>query len=871
MMENSWLNPRWPALTHYDQDHIARIAMPLGGIGTGTVSLGGRGNLKDWEIVNRPAKGFTPIAHRTNYCAPFFALSVKEAGGKRTTRALEGALQPPFDDDFFGAGAPNHGLPRFQDCSFHAAYPMGQVLLRDPAVPVDVRIEAFNPLIPGDADRSGIPAAFLRYVIKNTGTQPVEATVCGSLINFIGTDGRGGKASKNRNEYRREGPVRGLWMTSDGVDPDAEQFGTMAFVTQAEETVTHRESWAPLSWGNALLDFWDDLHEDGRLDAPNLDVPRDKGGPVPNLEMPIASLAVTVDVAPGEEKAVPFLIAWHFPNRMTWSPDSQGSADEACCGSGEASCKGDPRRIGNYYCTQYRDAWDVAVRAAAEWDGLEGKTLRFVNALCESDLPSHVKEAALYNLSTLRSQTCFRTEDGFFYGFEGCSDHEGCCMGSCTHVWNYEQATAFLFGDLARGMREIEFMHAVDEQGLMSFRTHLPLHRAQEWGKAAADGQMGCLLKLYRDWKLSGDQELLRRLWPNARRAMEFCWIEGGWDADQDGVMEGCQHNTLDVEYFGPNPLMGSWYLGALRAAEEMAEYLGEDEFASKCRDLFRRGSDWMDDRLFNGEYYEQEVIPPADLPVSAEGLRWNEILDPTDPPHQIGSGCLVDQLAGQYFAHICGLGYLLREDHVKTTLRSIMKYNFKDTLRDHFNHLRTYALNDEAGLVICSYPRGERPKQPTPYYNEFMTGFEYTAAVHMLFEGHQEDGLRCIAAIRDRYDGRKRNPFNEIECGYHYARAMASWSAVVALSGFWWSGVDHTMTFGDNDGTHFWANGYAWGSCEQRRTSDAVEMTLTVLHGTLRLKRVIVTGRGEVILDPEVNLSEDESITLRVPTADAD
>jgi hypothetical protein len=218
----------------------------------------------------------------------------------------------------------------------------------------------------------------------------------------------------------------------------------------------------------------------------------------------------------------------------------------------------------------------------------------------------------LFNLSTLRTQTCFRTPDGYLYGWEGCGDQDGCCFGSCTHVWNYEQATPFLFGDLARGMREIEFGHATEQNGKMSFRVNLPL-AFPSTNIAAADGQMGCIMKLYREWKLCGDDEWLRKLWPQARKALEFCWIEGGWDADRDGVMEGCQHNTMDVEYYGPNPQMQSWYLGALRASEEMARHLTENDFAATCRDLFERGSAWTDEHLFNGEYYGHEIRPPHD------------------------------------------------------------------------------------------------------------------------------------------------------------------------------------------------------------------------------------------------------------------
>ena len=292
-------------------------------------------------------------------------------------------------------------------------------------------------------------------------------------------------------------------------------------------------------------------------------------------------------------------------------------------------------------------------------------------AFCASDLPEVVKEAALFNLSTLRTQTCFRTEDGRFYGFEGCGNRGGCCHGSCTHVWNYEQATAFLFGGLARMMREVEFAQATDDEGLMSFRVNLPLERAKEFRKAAADGQMGCIMKMYRDWQLSGDDEMLKTLWPHVKKAVEFCWIPGGWDADKDGVMEGCQHNTMDVEYYGPNPQMGIWYLGALRAAEEMARQVGDNEFAATCRDLFERGSKWIDANLFNGEYYEHQIRPPKDeSQIAASLLVGMGAKDPTKPDYQLGAGCLVDQLVGQYMAHVCGLGYLVDREHVRTTLR---------------------------------------------------------------------------------------------------------------------------------------------------------------------------------------------------------
>ena len=315
---------------------------------------------------------------------------------------------------------------------------------------------------------------------------------------------------------------------------------------------------------------------------------------------------------------------------------------------------------------------------------------------------------------------------------------------------------------------------------------------------------------------------LLDALWPAAKRALEFCWVPGGWDADRDGVMEGCQHNTMDVEYYGPNPQMAGWYLGALRAVEEMARHKGDTEFAATCRDLFTRGSRWVDAHLFNGDYYEHQVVPIPDVAAIYPGLRQRSgATDLTDPDFQLGAGCLVDQMVGQYMAHVCGLGYLLDAGHVQTTLQSILRYNFRSDLHGHFNHLRTFALGGEAALLMATYPKGRRPRRPFPYYNEVMTGYEHVAAVGMLYEGQTEAGLKVIQAVRDRYDGRKRSPFNEAECGHHYIRAMASWAAVLALTGFHYDGITREMHFhrAERACRWFWSNGTAWGTCEQRPT----------------------------------------------------
>jgi uncharacterized protein (DUF608 family) len=812
--DESWRSADWPVLKTYRGRQLDRFAMPLGGIGTGTVSLGGRGDLRDWEVVNRPAKGFVPRQ-------AFFAIRAAGAGVAPFARCLEGPLTSGYEG-WSGAPTPHAGLPRFTTATAHAAYPLAQVVLTEAGLPIDVRLEAWNPLVPTDAGRSGLPVAMLRVVVRNTADTPLEISVAGVLENFIGRDGAKGESIDNVNEFVDSDTLSGVLLRSDGVPTEAEQWGTMALTTATGDgvTVTRRRDWTDTNWNGPLLDFWDDFLADGDLD--------DRG---PNGRLtPIATLCSKRTVEPGEEAVFPFQLTWHFPNRQNWE-------------HGLTSADAVPQQtIGNWYTTQDADAWAVAQRVAAQTDSLETDTVDFVAGFCASPLPEVVKEAALFNVSTLRSQTVFRTPDGKMFGWEGCQDHSGSCHGSCTHVWNYEQATAYLFGGLARSMRDVEFLHATDANGLMSFRANLPLDYATTWGLAAADGQMGCLMKLYRDWKLSGDDDWLRQLWPSAKQNLAFCWIPGGWDADRDGVMEGCQHNTMDVEYYGPNPQMQYWYLGALRAMEELARHLGEDDYANDLHDLFERGSQWISANLFNGEYYEHQVWPPTGE--IASGLRHPSMgaLNLADPELQLGAGCLVDQLVGQYMAEVTGLGALGPEDETRTTLASIKRHNFLPSMAGHFNHMRSYALGpDEAATLMCSYPRGNRPERPFPYFTEVMTGFEYTLAVHMLYAGMVDDGLELIQAIRDRYDGERRSPFNEAECGHHYARAMASWAAVLALTGFDYQASSGAMKIDLVDGAAptFWSTGDAWGTMAM----NGERVDVVVRQGSLNLLSVAVSG----------------------------
>jgi len=840
------LSEKITTLKEYDKDHLLRIALPMGGIGTGTVSLGGSGELRDWEVMNVPAKGYSTVTKGND--APFFAIYTKKRNESADSKALLGPIHFADYQHYEGRSVDHHGLPRFRDASFESTYPFGIVNLSDSTMPVKVRVIGYNPLIPGDADASGIPVAILKYEVENMTGEELEVSVSGNIRNFIGKDGSKHKsdwkgdfiplgAEENKNEYRSTDKIQGIYMYSEKVDKEDAAWGTFALSTPADKEgkITYRTSTAQNSWSNGILDFWDDFSADGLLSEKEVQIDDD----------PMASLAVYKTLKAGETTSFTFYLTWHFPNRYSWSNE----------------------KLRNYYTTQYDDAWDVIEKEADRFPELTEKTLTFVNALLTSSYPDVVKEAALFNLSTLRSQTVFRTEDGKMFGWEGVMDRKGSCFGSCTHVWNYEQATAFLFNNLAKTMREVEFGYALRENGHMGFRTRLPLDKsASGIDLAAADGQMGTIMKFYRDWQLSGDDDFLNQYWPQVKAALAFAWVENGWDADVDGVMEGVQHNTMDVEYFGPNPQMQIWYLGALKAAEKMAIYMNDLSFAKKCGKLYRNGSEWTDKNLFNGEYYVHKIRTPESKDEIAEGLvglgRLKN-LDLNDPDYQLSTGCLVDQLVGQYMAHVTGLGYLVKKENVETALGSIRKYNKRESMFEHFNNMRSYAMGDEKALLMASWPHGGRPKIPFPYWSEVMTGFEYTAAIGMLYEGMEEEGLGTIQNIRDRYDGQRRNPFDEAECGHHYARAMASWAGILAESGFLYSGVNKSVKFTDKPGEYFWSNGNAWGICSVVKDGDDYSVNLNVLHGNVALDAFQLGAYKPLIFKNTRTIHEGENLEI--------
>jgi non-lysosomal glucosylceramidase len=795
---------------------LREVAFPLGGIGTGTVSLGGRGELRDWEIFNRPSKG-SVLPHT------FFALRAAEAGRAPVSRVLERRFLPPYGGQYGLPAWRSSGMPRLAEAAFEGAYPLARVAFADDALPVRLGLTAFNPMIPHEADDSGLPVAYFLWRLTNTAARPVDATLALSLLNAVGYDAqspflRGRRLplfGGNLNTWRDEAGLRGIAMTRVGGDAAAPGAGSLAIATTWPET-TYTVHWERSGWfSDELESFWRDLEEDGRLrDDPTSD-------PSPAGQTDVGSLGLVARLDPGEEVELPFVLGWHFPNLVNY-----WNGNQPVLGA----------RVGNYYTTRFADAWDAARYAAEHRERLEAGTRLFQETLFASTLPEPVLDAVSSQMSILRTTTCLRTQDGRFHAFEGCRDDSGCCPMDCTHVWNYEQTLAHLYPALERSMRLTDFEHNLRTTGLMASRTLLPLTDGLLQETQAADGQMGCVLKLYREWRLSGDDAFLRRLWPLARRALEYAWRT--WDPERTGVMSGEQHTTYDVELYGPNTFVGALYLGALKAAAAMARHLGEGERAAEYDRVYARGRDRIEAELWNGEYYQQRVVWPQ--PSSVPPTRPAQAIYPGDEVarYQYGRGCLADHLLGQWFSHVVGLGHLLPEEHVRSAVAAIYRHNWRSTLGEHRSCQRTYALDDEAGLLVCTWPNGGRPRYPLPYGDECWTGTEYQVAAHLIYEGLVDEGLAIVAGVRARHDGARRNPWDEVECGHHYARALSSWSLLLAFSGYQYSAPDRFLGFrprSDGDFACFFSTGECWGLYRRHGNGAAIE----VRHGTLALRAV--------------------------------
>ena len=759
----------------YSGAGLQHLGMPVSGLCSGHLYLGGDGKLWLWDLFNifryttdveykDPLKPSSPLDQG-------FALRITGETGAARIWALD--------------------AKGFSGVTFRGEYPIGRVAYRDPACPVQADLEAFSPFAPLDTDDSSLPATVMRFTLRNPGSQKLEVELGGWLENKSAIE----TAMVTADGVRKNRVARhdGLLLVEGGAE--AGRFdglldiGTMSLALLGA---------GPADRASARVTF---AETPARVFEPGgpatAEIPFDVWHPADRLT---GAIVHALTLAPGQEATVTFAITWHFPNLKVRKMHHAS---------------------GRYYANRFKSAEDVAVFLAAQHERLGARTRLWRDTWYDSTLPYWLLDRTMANASTLATSTAYRFSNGRFYGWEGV----GNCTGTCTHVWSYEQTMGRLFPELDRALLEqASFNRAValHADGQINTRDESP--------SVAVDGQAGTILRAYRRHQMSADDAFLRKNWPNIRLAVEWLMAQ---DADADGILDRNQSNTLDAEWYGKIAWLSGLYLAALRAAEEMATDMGDNDFAGACRARIAPGRENLVRQLWNGRFFIQTVDPAHAQVVGSYG------------------GCEIDQVLGQSWAFQVGLGRIFPEKETRTALGSLWRYNFAPDVgpyRAAHPAGRWYAMPGEAGLLMCTHPDGDNREfkdhlsvWTAGYLNECMNGFEHQVAGHMIWEGMVLEGLAIERALHDRYDGAKRNPWNEIECGNHYARSMASYGVFLAACGFEYHGPKGTIGFAprlqpENFRSAFVA-AEGWGSFAQTIGPGGQTAGLELKSGRLRLK----------------------------------
>jgi uncharacterized protein (DUF608 family) len=800
----------------YSGKNLDRIAFPIGGIGAGMFCMEGTGAISHLSVNSRPEMFNEPFA--------FAAISVK--GFENGAKVLEAPV-PTWK--LFGSGGTgnggsgkNYGLPRFENGKFLPRFPFATLELEDKDIPLQVEITGWSPFIPTDEDNSSLPAGAMEYHFKNNSSNPVEAVFSWNARNFI--DEKNGRIIGARNGFTL---VNNENENSPGT-------GFTVFVDDNNAVVDH--CWFRGGWFDALTILWKKIR--------NVEI---AGNPPVNEKAPGASVFVPFKLLPGEEKVITVNFCWYLPNStLAVGKINKVSQQAACCPGGEP-CK-DPY-YKPWYAKRFQNIDEVTRFWTMHYKELKKNSELFRDAFFSSTLPAEVIEAVAANLTILKSPTVLRQSDGRLWSWEGCGDNSGCCAGSCTHVWNYAQSIPHLFPALERTLRETEFNVDQNKEGHQTFRAILPISEPDHGFYAASDGQLGGIMKIYREWRISGNTEWMKGLYPKVKNSLDYC-IET-WDPKHHGYLEEPHHNTYDIEFWGPDGMCTSFYLGALTSFVEMSRALNEP--SETYINLLTAGKKYMESELFNGEYFIQKIkwtglkaVDPVEASRKSMGGSYSAealaILQKEGPKYQYGTGCLSDGILGMWMASVCGLGEAVDNAKVKSHLVSVYKYNFKPDLTDHVNPQRpTYACGREGGLLLCTWPKGGELSLPFVYSNEVWTGIEYQVASHLMLKGEVEKGLEIVRKCRERYQGDVRNPFNEYECGHWYARAMSSYGLLQGLTGIRYDAVDLTLYIDSKIGdfTGFISSETGFGNIGLKAGKPFIRL----VYGNLNIKKVVVSG----------------------------
>lgn len=820
--------------TTYKDEYLNRVAFPIGGIGAGMFCLEGTGAISHMSIRHRPEVFHEP--------GMFAAIAVR--GSKTVAKVLEGPVPEwkIFGQRGTGNGSSgaSFGLPRLSEAQFTTRFPFAGIALKDEEIPLQIELTGWSPFIPGDEDNSSLPVGALEYKFTNKGNETVEAIFSYNSKNF--TAQKEGKAGIDK--------MNGGYVLRLKGDKEKEKaYLDTAFAIYTEDpAVVVDYCWFRGDWWDPITMAWKTIR-DGEMRS---------NDPIES-NAPGASLFVPFSLKPGGSKTIRVMMAWYVPE-STLKMGKLGADDKKDCDPASGCCStpqsiGIPEGKGNpgatyqpWYSSRFTSIKEVCDYWQSNYRELYKKTNLFTEAFYASTLPAEVTEAIAANLTILKSPTMLRQYNGRVWSWEGCGDDHGCCAGSCTHVWNYAQALPHLFPALERSLRHTEFCENQNAAGHQGFRANIPITPLVHDFHAASDGQLGGIMKVYREWRINGDAKWLKSLYPMVKKSMDYCILT--WDPRHHGVLEEPHHNTYDIEFWGPDGMCSSFYLGALSAMIAMGKFLKQD--ITRYQELFEKGKQYLETELYDGEYFFQKIqhagLQAAD-PAADNNLESRmpkeaaAVLRKEGPKYQYGNGCLSDGVIGAWMARMCGLEDPLDPLKLESHLQAVHKYNLKKDLSDHANPQRpAFAMGKEGGLLLCTWPKGGKLSLPFVYSDEVWTGIEYQVASHLMLMGRVNEGLEIVRTCRDRYDGRIRNPFNEYECGHWYARAMACYGFLQGLTGVRYDAVDRTLYIDSKVGdfTSFLATEAGFGTVSLHKGKPAIK----VYYGRIPFRKIKVSGK---------------------------
>ncbi|MCL3780930.1 hypothetical protein EMN47_11105 [Prolixibacteraceae bacterium JC049] len=795
------------------------VGMPVGGICAGQVYLGADGQLWYWDIFNIAAINpgnegghrfyVNPLAQKKTF-ENGFGLKVKD-GDKTFFRPLN------YDG--------------FSNVEFTGSYPVGNVKYSDETMPVNASLKAFSPFIPTDADNSGLPVTVLEYTIQNTSDRTVGVELHGWLQNMVGFQSGKGKAGMHVNRIEKLGDKTRLICEGSGdYQEKLPDWGSMSLTLLGKG-----EGSARASHHNGLPLYFSEK-ENKKSEA-------ELGNKL------VGSISGKESLKPGERKTFTFLLSWYFPNIHLWN--------------GAHHWK-NIKNLRFYYTKMFKNAAHVTDYVADnKW--LIDDTKQWEKTWNDSSLPKWFLDRTFLNVSTLATSACVRFNDltddpdneGRFYTMEGV--YLG--HGTCTHVFHYEQALGRVFPNLARQLREqIDLGLSFKENGIIQYRSAEYTKYGQQDGRDyAIDGHAGTVMRIYREHLMAPDSRFLKENWSKIKKSIQYMIDHDSEKTGKpDGILEGIQYNTLDRMWYGKISWISGLYAASLKAGEKMAKEVGDKSFAKKCAKIAALSYANISKELFNGEYFIQKLDP-----------------EHLDAPNS-NIGCHTDQLLGQYWSTQVGLGDILPNDKVKTALKSIMKYNYVDNYGKYLGSAkipikRWYADDDEAGVIMCTFPKGGTDKAPgkirneweklvVGYFSEVWTGQEHQLAAALIEEGMVEDGMKVVKAVHDRYDAKRRNPYNEIEYGNHYTRAMSGYAPFVAASGFTYNGPAGVIGFSPKiDSKEFksaFISASGWGKFDQKVVAKKQTSSIAITFGELKLKQINLKPELEGINSVDVFLN---------------